>query len=139
MAVQSRSTPWYTSAYRRAVIDMHVPDWDDRFLSQFDASRYVAMLVKARAQSIVAYAMSHVGLFNYPTKVGRQHKNLHGRNIVQEIIDGCHAHGITVVLYNSLIFDRTTADLHPEWCMRTPDGGIHGKGGRHGLVCPNSP
>ena len=40
-------------------------------------------------QSIVAYAMSHVGLFNYPTKVGRQHKNLKGRNVVREIIDGC--------------------------------------------------
>jgi hypothetical protein len=139
MAIEARTVPWYTTAYRRAVIDMHIPDWDDRFLSQFDAGRFVAMLVKARAQSVVAYAMSHVGLFNYPTKVGRQHKNLHGRNIVQEIIDGCHAHGIAVVLYNSLIFDRTTADLHPEWCMRTPDGGIHGKGGRHGLVCPNSP
>jgi hypothetical protein len=118
---------------------MHIPDWDDAFLSRFDAENYVAMLLRARAQSIVAYAMSHVGLFNYPTKVGRQHRNLHGRNIVQELLDRCHAHGIAVVLYNSLIFDRTTADLHPEWRMRTAEGGIHGQGGRHGLLCPNSP
>ncbi len=87
MTFQTGAMPWYTTAYRRAVIDMHIPDWDDAFLSRFDADQYVAMLVKARAQSIVAYAMSHVGLFNYPTKVGRQHKNLKGRNIVQEIID----------------------------------------------------
>ena len=139
MILDHPSTPWYATAYRRAVIDMHIPDWDDAFLSRFDAGQYVAMLVKARAQSIVAYAMSHVGLFNYPTKVGRQHKNLKGRNIVQEIIDGCHTRGIAVVLYNSLIFDRTTADLHPDWRMQAVDGKPHGGGGRHGLVCPNSP
>jgi hypothetical protein len=139
VTLQTVATPWYTAAYRRAVIDMHIPDWDDAFLSRFDADRYVAMLAKARAQSIVAYAMSHVGLFNYPTKVGRQHKNLEGRNIVAEILERCHAGGIAVALYNSLIFDRTSADLHPDWRMRTVDGSFHGKGGRHGLLCPNSP
>jgi hypothetical protein len=134
-----RTTPWYTTAYRRAVIDMHIPDWDDAFLSRLDVHQYVAMLERARAQSIVAYAMSHVGLFNYPTRVGRQHKNLKGRNVVREVIDGCRAKGIAVVLYNSLIFDRTSADLHPEWRMRAVDGSPHGGGGRHGLVCPNTP
>ncbi len=138
MTFQTNTTPWYATAYRRAVIDMHIPDWDDAFLAQFNADRCVAMLARARAQSIVAYAMSHVGLFNYPTKVGRQHKNLKGRNIVQEIIERCHAGRIAVVLYNSLIFDRTTSDLHPEWRMRAVDGGFHGRGGRHGLLCPNS-
>ncbi|MFO0892348.1 MAG: alpha-amylase family protein [Isosphaeraceae bacterium] len=131
--------PWYTAAYRRAVIDMHIPDWDERFLSKVDVSRYVELLAEAHAQSIVAYAMSHVGLFNYPTKVGRQHKGLKGRNLVREILDACHARGIAVQLYNSLIFDRTTADLHPDWRMRTVDGKAHGEGGRHGLLCINSP
>jgi hypothetical protein len=139
MSLESRAAPWYTAAYRRAVIDMHIPDWNDAFLSRFDAGRYVAMLVRAKAQSIVAYAMSHAGLFNYPTKVGRQHRCLKGRDIVREIIEGCHARGIAVVLYNSLIFDRATADIHPEWRMRTADGGVHGAGSRHGLLCPNSP
>lgn len=138
MILTNRPTPWYTTAYRRAVIDMHIPDWDDAFLSRLDVKQYVAMLEKARAQSIVAYAMSHVGLFNYPTKVGRQHKNLRGRDVVRAVIDGCHAKNIAVVLYNSLIFDRTSADLHPEWRMRGIDGGFHGAGGRHGLVCPNT-
>jgi hypothetical protein len=139
MTFRYQSAPWYTTAYRRAVIDMHIPDWDQAFLAKFDAECYVEMLVKACAQSIVAYAMSHVGLFNYPTKIGRQHKNLKGRNIVAEILERCHFRGIAVVLYNSLIFDRTTADLHPEWRMRAVDGSVHGTGGRHGLLCPNSP
>jgi hypothetical protein len=135
----ARSTPWYVTAYRRAVIDIHIPDWDDAFLSKIDVDQYVGLLSRARAQSVVAYAMSHVGLFNYQTKVGRPHKGLLGRNLVREIIDACHTRRIAVQLYNSLIFDRTTADLHADWRMRTADGKPHGEGGRHGLVCPNSP
>ncbi len=130
---------WYQTAYRRAVIDMHIPDWDEKFLSQFDADRYVEMLVKSRAQSIVAYGHSHVGLFNYPTKVGQQHRGLKGRNILGEIIERCHAHDIAVVVYTSLIFDRWAADNHPEWRMVTSQGKPQSEGGRHGVLCPNSP
>ncbi len=130
---------WYQSAYRRAVIDMHIPDWDEQFLSQFDADQYVQMLVKSRAQSIVCYAHSHVGLFNYPTKVGQQHRGLKGRNIVQEMIERCHANHIAVVLYTSLIHDRWAFDNHPEWRMLRHDGTQYGVGSRYGVVCPNSP
>jgi len=130
---------WFRRAYRRAVVDMHIPDWDPAFLSAFDADEYVQRLVEARAQSVVAYAHSHVGLFNYPTQVGRQHQGLQGRDLVQEIIDRCHARQIAVVVYVSLIFDRWAADQHPEWRMRTWDDRPMGEGGRHGLLCPNSP
>ncbi len=133
------SKKWYETAYRRAVIDMHIPDWDDEFLSEFNADTYVDMLVKARAQSIVAYAQSHVGLFNYPTKVGQQHRGLKGRNILAEVIERCHKHQIAVVVYTSLIFDRSAADNHPEWRMVTHQGKPQGEGGRHGVLCPNSP
>jgi hypothetical protein len=131
--------PWYKTAYRRAVIDMHIPDWDPAFLSQLDVRQYIRLLKEARAQSIVAYAMSHVGLFNYPTKVGRQHRGLKGRDVFKEILDGCHEAGIAVVAYTSLIFDRWAADHHPDWRMVTAGGEPFGKGGRHGLCCPNSP
>lgn len=130
---------WYETAYRRAVIDMHIPDWDDKFLSEFNADDYVSMLVKSRAQSIVCYGMSHVGLFNFPTKVGQQHRGLRGRNVLGEMIEKCHAHDIAVVIYVSLIFDRWAGDNHPDWRMITHAGKPQGEGGRHGLACPNSP
>jgi hypothetical protein len=130
---------WYEAAYRRAVIDMHIPDWDDKFLSEFNADQYVEMLRKSRAQSIVAYGHSHVGLFNYPTKVGQQHRGLRGRNILQEIIERCHQNDIAVVIYTSLIFDRWAADQHADWRMVTHQGKPQGEGGRHGVLCPNSP
>lgn len=130
---------WFEKAYRRAVIDMHIPDWDEAFLSQFDAQTYVSMLERARAQSIVAYAHSHVGLFNYPTKVGKQHAGLKGRDIFGELVERCHGAKIAVVAYCSLVFDRWAADEHPDWRMKTPGGEPFGQGGRHGLSCPNSP
>lgn len=35
---------WFSSDYRRNLVDMHIEDWDERFLSQFDPERYVEML-----------------------------------------------------------------------------------------------
>lgn len=130
---------WYKDAYRRAVVDMHIPDWDEGFLAKFDAGRYAQALVEAKAQSIVAYAQSHVGLFNYPTKVGKQHAGWKGRDGFGEILARCQEKGIAVVAYTSLIFDRWAADTHPDWRMVGADGKPLGAGGRHGLVCPNSP
>jgi len=130
---------WYEHAWRRAVIDMHIPDWDPRFLSEFDADRYVEALVRSRAQSIVCYAHSHVGLFNYPTKIGQQHGGLKGRDIVAEMIERCHRRDIGVVLYTSLIHDRWAFDQHPEWRGKHARGFEFGTNSRYGIVCPNSP
>lgn len=130
---------WFETAWRRAVIDMHIPDWDAKFLSEFNADRYVESLVQSRAQSIVCYAHSHVGLFNFPTQVGQQHAGLKGRDIVAEMIERCHRHGIAVVLYVSVIHDRWASDQHPDWRIVHPNGGDFGRGSRHGFVCPNAP
>lgn len=135
----TQDSPWYRDAYWRAVIDMHIPDWDERFLSKFDPDQYVNCLVQSRAKSIVCYCQSHVGLFNYPTKIGQQHKAWKGQNLLQQVIDRCHENDIAVVLYTSLIHDRWASDHHPEWRVKNHDGNEFGKGGRHGFVCPNSP
>src|SRR4051812_24709587 len=130
---------WFETAWRRAVIDMHIPDWDPKFLSEFDPDQYVDALVRSRAQSIVCYAQSHVGLFNYPTKVGKQHTGLRGRDIVAEMIERCHQHRIAVVLYTSLIHDRWSFDTHRDWRMKNARGEDLRPNQRFGVVCPNSP
>jgi len=38
-ALRMLPRPWFESAWRRAVIDMHIPDWDPKFLSEFDSDR----------------------------------------------------------------------------------------------------
>src|ERR1019366_2992288 len=101
---------WFESAWRRSTIDMHIPDWDPKFLSEFDVERYVDAFVRSRAQSVLCYAMSHTGLFNYPTKVGVQHRNLGGRDVLGEMIECCHRHGMAFEVYTSPIFDRSAFD-----------------------------
>src|SRR5918993_699270 len=129
---------WYETARRRAVIDMHIPDWDEKFLSQFDAKQFVDRLRESRAQSVVLYAQSHVGLFNYPTKVGRQHAAWKGRDAFGDLRDRCRAKGIAVQAYASVIFDRFAATEHPEWRPVDVNGNPLGLG-RFGTVCPNNP
>ena len=141
------TAPWYRTAYRRHVVDMHIPDWDARFLSALDPQIYVDQLIHARIQSTVLYAHSHVGLFNYPTAIGQMHQGLRGRDFFGEVVRRCHDHNIRVVAYCSLIFDRWAYDRHPDWRIILVDGseardhirfGLV-KNGRHGLCCPNAP
>lgn len=131
--------PWYRSAYQRSVIDMHIPDWDASFLAKFNPHDYVANLKRAHFQSAVVYAHSHTGLFNYPTRVGAQHRSLNGRDIFGEMLSLCHANDIKVVAYCSLIFDCWSYQQHPGWRILMADGIPAGERARYGVVCPNAP
>ena len=130
---------WYQNAYRRNCIDMHITDVNERFLSEFDAEKYVEMLVLAQVKSAVVYAHSVVGKLFYPSKVGPVHASLKERNIVQEVVDLCHQNDIAVVLYHSMVWDTWAYRNHPDWRIM----GLDGKGiadlSRSGLCCPNSP
>ena len=44
---------WYNDLYRRHLLDMHIEDWNDDFLSQFSPKDYVCNLKKAN----INYAM----------------------------------------------------------------------------------
>ncbi len=39
---------------------MHIEDWDDRFLSEFDPEEYYKNLVRAKVRSAMIYFHSHV-------------------------------------------------------------------------------
>jgi hypothetical protein len=134
---------WYEKSYRRNLIDMHIEDWDERFLSKLDPKNYVEMLKLANVESAMVYANSHVGYCYWPTKTGRMHRGIKGRDILGEIIDLCHKEGIDVIIYYSLIYNNWAYEQHPEWRMVGIDGKMsreHGLwGGRYGVCCPNSP
>ncbi len=131
---------WYKEIYRRNLVDMHIADWDDEFLSKFDAETYHKNLVTAKIQSPMIYLQSHTGLCHYPTKSGKTHsyfaKNPHAMN---QLIDKCKASGMKVVGYYSLIFNNWAAETYPKWEMVNVDGTTwrdHGQ--RYGLCCPNN-
>lgn len=141
-----QKTKWCQKSYRRNLVDMHIDDWDESFLSKLDPERYVALLKKANVQSAMVYANSHVGYCYWLTKAGRMHRGLGGRDVLGEIIALCHGQGMDVVPYYSLIFNNWAYEHYPSWRMldlngkasRDPGHWVGGFGGRYGICCPNS-
>ena len=131
---------WYKGVYRRNLLDMHIADWSEEFLSKFDVNEYHRNLIKAKIQSPMIYLQSHTGLCHYPTKSGKMHayfaKNPH---TINTLIDKCKADGMKVVGYYSLIFNNWAAEVYPDWQMVDMDGKIWSDyGQRYGLCCPNN-
>ena len=57
---------WFEHAWRRSTIDMHIPDWDPEFMSKFDPEACADAFARSRAQSVLAYGMSHTGRSTMP-------------------------------------------------------------------------
>lgn len=143
---------WYAGKLRRNLVDMHIDAWDKRFLSRFDPDAYVANLKQARVQVAMVYANSHVGYCYWPTPHGAMHPGLRDRDVLRKLFDACHAEGMDVVLYYSLIFDNWAYDHNPAWRIIDAEGRPSreprpadpmvlmpsGRGSRYGVCCPNS-
>lgn len=133
---------WFEKSYRRNLVDMHIEDWNERFLSQLDPENYVAMLKLANVKSAMVYANSHVGYCYWPTKTGHMHKGLSRKDFLGTMIDLCHKEGINVIVYYSLIYNNWAYEQHPEWRIldinRKSSRDKPGQNGRYGVCCPNS-
>lgn len=114
---------WYKNVFRRHLCDMHIDDWDDKFLSAFSPEKYLENLKKAKIQNAMLYFQSHVGLCYYPTACGKMHAAFTGReNMMQRLAAMCKDSGINVTGYYSLIYNNWAYDAHPEWRMITENG-----------------
>lgn len=137
---------WIEGNYRRNLMDMHIDDWNEEFLSKIDCEEYVNALQDAGVQAAMVKAKSHTGLCYYPSGIGRMHKGLKGRDFLGEMIQRCHNAGIAVEVYFTQVFDNWAYENHPEWRSIGPDGknfreyrkGDWFKNGRYGIVCPNN-
>lgn len=141
---------WIEGNYRRIFLDMHIDDWNEEFLSKADPEKLVDLLKGAGAQQIVVKCRPHTGLALYPTKIGRMHKGLKGRDYVGDMIELCHKNHIAVMAYFSQIFDNWAYEVHPEWRMVNckgmtsreevvnPHSNSLWQRGRYGIVCPNN-
>ena len=108
---------WYERAIRRNVVDMHIPDWNEEFMSRMDPVRYADLLAESKVQSTVLYAHSHAGTCFYPTRVGHMHAGLQGRDLFGELVGLLHERGIYVQAYHSLIYDTWAYSTHPDFRM----------------------
>ncbi len=142
-------TMWTKGNYRRVFLDMHIDDSKEEYLSKLDPESIVRTMKNAGAQMLVVKSRPHTGLALFPTKYGRMHKGLKGRDYVGEMIELCHKNGIAVQAYFSQNFDNWAYENHPDWRMINCDGlnsrekmdyynATMFSKGRYGLVCPNN-
>ena len=130
----------YRNKLHRTLMDMHIDDWNPEFLSRYDPDAYFESLKIAQINAPMIYIQSHVGLCYWPTKSGEMHRAFIGReDAVKHLFDLCHAEGMDVVAYYSLIYNNWAYERHPEWRMRDVNGeGSRDGGKRYGLCCPNN-
>ncbi|MDD5706019.1 MAG: alpha-L-fucosidase [Kiritimatiellae bacterium] len=137
----------YLRRHRRLLLDMHIGDWDPRALSQYDPKVAVDLWRQAGVNAAMFYCQSHVGLCYWPTRVGKMHAGLRGRDIVGETLDLLHARDMAACGYYSLIFNNWAFLEHPEWRMVGADiagepdleAAFRKTTGRYGNCCPNHP
>lgn len=140
---------WTKGNYRRVFLDMHIDDSKEEYLSKIDPKHIVDTMKEAGVQMLVVKCRPHTGLALFPTKYGRMHKGLKGRDYVGEMIELCHRNNIAVQAYFSQIFDNWAYDNHPDWRMVNCEGfnsrekadyysATMFRKGRYGLVCPNN-
>jgi len=139
------SEKWYEKSYRRNFLDMHVPDWNEQFLSEFNVESFLDTLALSRGTSITFFANAHTGLNYWPSKVGQMHRLLKGRDLLGEMIAAGHRRGLDVIVYYCTIYVNWYPDTHPEARITDVtgyDGHIDvrnpGRSKRRGLVCPNN-
>ena len=108
------ATQRYRNSYRRLLIDMHIPDWDERFLSEYDPSAAVAAAAAAGATGLMVYFQSHVGLCNWPTRSGEQHQAFRGRDPMAETVDAAAKLKLPLCAYYSVNFNNWAYLKHPE-------------------------
>lgn len=130
---------WYSTSFRRNLVDMHIDGWNAEFLQKFDERQYFECLKKAHIKSPMIYTHSHVGYCNWDSESGEVHPAFKGNNKIRKLFDLCHNEGMDVVAYYSLIYNNWAHGRHPEWRMLNA-AGEHSRadGSRYGLICPNN-
>jgi alpha-L-fucosidase len=93
---------WIDQVYRRASVDMHIPDWDPAFLSKLDAETFAENLKRGGAQSHLQMCNSHAGQTMWQSKVGQPHKNMGSRDFIAELAAACKQRGIRFIAYFSV-------------------------------------
>ena len=137
-AAEPPATVWPGAAYRRFLVDTHIPDWHPDQLARFDAARFVETIARGGAQALMLYANSHVGLALWRTSVGRMHANLRGRDLFGDLVGECRRRGIHALGYFSVTYDNWAFENHPDWRLLPAEGPDYYLGGRAGIVCPNT-
>ena len=130
-------TAWYSRNYSRLLIDNHITDHRPEYMSRFSPEEYARLVKLSGVESSMVYACDHNGNCYFPTKVGHQHANLHGRDIFGETIALLRQANITPIAYYTVTYNNDCARRLPQTAVRSCTGVNHS--GRYHFTCPNQP
>jgi hypothetical protein len=122
--------------YSGFVVDSHITEEDDSFLSKLTPEAFVSMMKKTGADSVMAYAACHNGNCYYPSRVGHMHKGLKGRDHFGQTISLLRKEGIIPRAYCSIVYQRRIARENPHFRVHQIDGTQSYRRSWH--CCPNS-
>lgn len=134
---------WFKKSFWRNLVDMHIPDWNPEFLSQYDPKHYADMMESAHVDTAIIYAGSCLGICYWPTKVGHMHNGIKGEDIFGETVKCCREKGMNVIGYFNM-WSRWAYEKFPEWRMLNAEGYFtvwdftRESPGRYRVCCLNS-
>ena len=114
--------PWY----RRLMVGMEVGptaanDKDQVFYSRATGKEIVENLVKAKVEYAVIF-MKDQDFAYYNSKIVRQCPNLHGRDLLREVLDEAKKHDLPIIAYFQIQYDTGAWRAHPDWRMKDVTG-----------------
>ena len=121
--------------YSRLLIDNHITDCLPEYMSRFSPEEYVRLVKLSGVEASMVYACCHNGNCYYPTKVGHQHANLHGRDVFGETVRLLRQEGIVPLGYYTVNYNNDCARRFPNACIKDNLG--DGSSGRYHFTCPN--
>jgi len=119
--------------------DFHMPA-DVDIGRGFDGMAYARRLKECGVDAVVFFGKCHYGHSYYYTNVGYRHPRLQC-DMLAEVINGCRAHEMGVIVYMSVFLDTAAVQQHPEWRVRATDTKTDAgfDSGNYLPVCVNSP
>jgi uncharacterized lipoprotein YddW (UPF0748 family) len=114
--------PWY----RRLMVGMEVGptaanDKDQVVYSRATGKEIVENLVRAQVEYSVIF-MKDQDFAYYNSKTVRQCPNLHGRDLLREVLDEAKKHNLPIIAYFQIQYDTGACRAHPDWRMKDVTG-----------------
>jgi hypothetical protein len=122
--MNQKTGTWVGKRLRGLIVDMHIGGQDPEFLSGVDPEKMADTIAAAHVNFVLVYAKSHWGLCLYPTRIGKMHPGIKGRDFFGEMVKALHERGIKAVCYLTVAWEEFSAGQHPEWLQRDYKGTV---------------
>ena len=80
---------WYKKSFYRNLVDMHIPDTDESYLSAFDSEEYARTVASSGVDTAILYTSNCLGKTFFDAE--QKHRGIGARDLVGERIEAFKA------------------------------------------------